>query len=193
MKSTPGQRSTRALALLGLSLFCGAARAHSGGDAAGGFSEGLLHPFLGLDHLVAMIAVGLWAAQQGGRALWAVPAAFAGATLIGGVLALQGGVLPYVETGVALSVLVLGLLIAAQFRQSAVAVAIAAAFALFHGYTHGLEMPPAVSSMRYVLGFVMTTVFLHGVGVVGGLLGRRATRVAGFGIAATGLALILGA
>lgn len=183
----------RALALLGFSFFCGAATAHTGRGAADGFSEGFLHPFLGLDHLIAMIAVGLWAAQQGGRALWTVPAAFAGATLIGGVLALQGGGLPYIETGVALSVLVLGLLIAAQYRRPAVAAAIAAAFALFHGYAHGLEMPPALSSMRYVLGFVLATVFLHGVGVVGGSFGRHATRVAGFGVAATGLALILGA
>ena len=192
MKSKPRQ-PTSLLGLLGLSLFCGAAAAHTGGDAAGGFSEGFLHPFLGIDHLVAMIAVGLWAAQQGGRARWAVPAAFAGATLIGGVLALQGGVLPYVETGVALSVLVLGLLIAAQFRQPAVAVAIAAAFALSHGYAHGLEMPPALSSMRYVLGCGLATVCLLGVGVLGGSMFRRATRAAGYGIAAAGLALILGA
>lgn len=191
MESTPRQPS-RALALLGLSLFCGAAAAHTGG-AAGGFSEGFLHPFLGLDHLLAMIAVGLWAVQRGGRALWAVPAAFAGATLIGGALALQGGGLPYVETGVALSVLVLGLLIAAQYRRTAAAAAIAATFALFHGYAHGLEMAPALSSMRYVLGFVLATIFLHGVGFLAGSIGRRATCVAGFGIAAAGLALILGA
>lgn len=191
MKATPRQ-PTRALALLGLSVFCGAAAAHTG-DAAGGFSEGFLHPFRGLDHLLAMIAVGLWAVQQGGRALWAVPAAFSSATWFGGVLALQGGGLPYVETGVALSVLVLGLLIAAQHRRTAAAAAIAAAFALFHGYAHGLEMAPALSSMRYVLGVGLATVFLLGVGVVAGSIGRCATRVAGFGIAATGLALILGA
>lgn len=192
MKSKPRQR-THALALLGLSLFCGTAAAHTGGGAAGGFSEGFLHPFWGLDHLIAMIAVGLWAAQQGGRALWSVPAAFAGATLIGGMLALQGGGLPYVETGIALSVLVLGLLIAAQYRRPAVAAAIAAIFALFHGYAHGLEMPPDLSSMRYVLGVGLATVCLLGVGVLGGSIGRPATRVAGFGIAAAGFALILGA
>lgn len=122
-----------------------------------------------------------------------MPAAFAGATLIGGGLALWGGGLPYVETGVALSVLVLGLLIAAQYRRTAVAVVIAATFALFHGYAHGVEMPPGLSSMRYLLGFVLATVFLHGVGLVGGSIGRRTTRVAGFGIAAAGMALILGA
>ena len=183
----------RTLALATLCLFAGTASAHTGDHTAAGFAGGLTHPLLGLDHLLAMIAIGLWAAQQGGRALWAVPAAFVGAMGLGGGLAWSGGVLPHVETALALSVLVLGLLIATR-RQWAVTagMTIAAVFALFHGYAHGLEMPQAASPARYAMGFVLATVCLHGVGIASSLIGRHAMRVAGIGIAATGLALILG-
>lgn len=174
-----------------LALFAGTASAHTGDHAVTGFVSGLAHPFMGLDHLFAMIAIGLWAAQQGGRALWAVPAAFVAAMLAGGGLAGSGITLPHVETGIAASVLVLGLLIATQ-RQWAVTagMALAAGFALFHGYAHGLEMPLAASPMLYALGFVLATVTLHGAGILGRLAGRRAVELAGAGIAATGLALI---
>jgi urease accessory protein len=140
-----------------------------------------------------MLAIGLWAAQQGGRAFWAIPAAFVGAMAVGGGLALSGLTLPHVETGIAASVLVLGLLIATQRQWTVTAgVAIAAVFALFHGYAHGLEMPQAASPALYALGFVLATVCLHGVGMMSRLLGRYTMRVAGMGIAATGLALVLG-
>ena len=183
----------RMMALVGLYLCAGTASAHTGDHTAGGFSGGLAHPFLGLDHLLAMIAVGLWAAQQGGRALWAVPAAFVGAMLLGGALAGAGWMLPHVETAIALSVLVLGLLIAARHHASVRAgMAIAAVFALFHGYAHGLEIPQAASPAFYAMGFVLATVCLHGLGIVSSLIGRHAMRMAGIGIAATGLALILG-
>ena len=174
-----------------LTLFAGTASAHTGDHAVTGFVSGLAHPFMGLDHLFAMIAVGLWAAQQGGRALWAVPAAFVGAMLVGGGLAASGLTLPHVETGIAASLLVLGLLIATR-RQWAVTagMALAAGFALFHGYAHGLEMPLAASPMLYALGFMLATVTLHGAGILGRLAGRRAVALAGAGIAATGLALI---
>ena len=179
------------LALVALCLFAGTASAHTGDHPAAGFAAGLTHPLLGLDHLLAMIAIGLWAAQQGGRALWAVPAAFAGAMALGGGLAWSGIALPHSEIAVALSVLVLGLLIASR-RQWAVAagMALAAGFALFHGYAHGLEMPPAASPAPYVLGFVLATLGLHGVGIAASLSGCRAVRMAGAGIAATGLALV---
>jgi urease accessory protein len=183
----------RRIAFAALCLAAGTASAHTGDHTASGFAGGLAHPFMGLDHVLAMLAIGLWAAQQGGRALWAVPAAFVGAIGLGSVLAWSGMVLPHVETAIALSVLVLGLLIASQ-RQWAVTagMGIAAVFALFHGYAHGLEMPQAASPALYGLGFVLATVCLHGAGIASSLLGRYAMRVAGVGIAASGLAMILG-
>jgi len=182
---------SRTIALTVLCLFAGTAYAHPG-HAPTGFAGGLAHPFTGVDHLFAMIAVGLWAAQLGGRALWAVPATFVGAMGLGGALAWSGAVLPHVETAIALSVLLLGLLVATQRRAPViVGMGIAAAFALFHGYAHGLEMPHAASPARYAMGFVLATVCLHGVGIAGGLLGRRAMRMAGIGIAATGAALLV--
>jgi urease accessory protein len=179
------------MVLTALCLFAGAAYAHPGHTPTG-FAGGLAHPFQGVDHLFAMIAIGLWAAQQGGRALWAVPAAFVGTMLAGGALAWTGVTLPHVETAIALSVLVLGLLIATRYRASVkIGMAIAGLFALFHGYAHGLEMPQAASPVRFAMGFVLATVFLHGVGIAGGLVGRRAMRLAGIGIAATGAALLV--
>jgi len=178
------------ITLTALCLYASSAYAHPGHMAAG-FAGGLAHPFLGLDHLLAMIAIGLWAAQQGGRALWAVPAAFVSAMVLGGGLAWAGLALPQIETGIAASVLVLGLLIATR-RQWAVTagMAVAAGFALFHGYAHGLEMPQATSPVLYALGFVLAAACLHGVGIAGGLLGRRAMQMAGIGIVATGAALL---
>ncbi|MDO9385570.1 MAG: HupE/UreJ family protein [Thiobacillus sp.] len=184
---------SRTLALAVLCLFAGTASAHTGDHTATGFAGGLAHPLLGLDHLLAMIAVGLWAAQQGGRALWAVPAAFVAAMGLGGMLAWSGGGLPHVETALALSVLALGLLIATQRRWAVTAgMAIATAFALVHGYAHGLEMPLAASPARYAMGFMLATVCLHGVGIAGRLIGRRAMQAAGAAIAVGGLALGLG-
>lgn len=184
--------ASRILALIGLSLFAGTASAHVGlDDTLTGFAGGLVHPLLGLDHLFAMIAIGLWAGQQGGRALWAIPAGFVGAMLAGGMLAWAGWTLPHVETAIALSVLVAGLLIATgRSWAMPVGVPIAAGFALFHGYAHGLEMPQAASPAYYAIGFVLTTACLHGAGIAGARAGRRAVRVAGAAIAATGLALV---
>ena len=185
------KKHSRTFALAALGLFAGTASAHTGDHAVTGFVSGLGHPLLGLDHLFAMVAIGLWAAQQGGRALWAVPAAFVGAMGVGGGLAWSGIALPQVETALALSVLVLGLLIATR-RQWAVpaGMALAAGFAVFHGYAHGLEMPLAASPALYGLGFVLATLGLHGLGIVGSVIGRRTVQLAGAGIAATGLALI---
>jgi urease accessory protein len=183
---------SRTFALAALSLFAGTASAHTGAHGSlTGFAGGLAHPLLGLDHLFAMIAIGLWAGQHGGRALWAIPTAFVGAMLAGGTLAWSGWALPQNETAIALSVLVLGLLVATR-RQWALpaGMALAAGFALFHGYAHGLEMPQAASPALYALGFVLATACLHGAGVAGGLIGRRAVQVVGAGIAATGLALM---
>lgn len=176
----------------GLALFAGTASAHTGDHAVVGFASGFAHPFLGLDHLLAMLAIGLWAAQQGGRALWAVPAAFIVAMGLGGALVWTGGTLPQVETGIALSVLVLGLLIATRRQWAAPAgMALAAGFALFHGYAHGLEMPQAASPLLYAMGFALATAALHAAGIAGTLLGRHAVQWAGAAIAATGLALMI--
>ncbi|HEY0663487.1 MAG TPA: HupE/UreJ family protein [Thiobacillaceae bacterium] len=183
---------TRTVTLIVLCLAAGSASAHPGHVAAG-FTGGLAHPFLGLDHMLAMIAVGLWATQLGGRARRGVPTAFAGAMGVGGALAWTGVTLPHIEYGIALSVLVLGLLVATQ-RQWPVAVgmAIAAVFALFHGYAHGLEMPQIASPALYALGFTLATASLHAVGLAASVIGPRAMQLAGLGIAATGLSLVLG-
>lgn len=176
--------------LIAFSLFADTAFAHTGVHTGSGFAGGLAHPMLGLDHLLAMIAIGLWAAQQGGRALWAVPATFVSVMVLGGLLAWSGWGLPHIETGIALSVLVLGLLIAFQRSWNVLAgMAIAAVFALFHGYAHGLEMPQTASPLLFASGFVLATGLLHGVGIVGGRLGRDWVRAAGVLIAATGCAL----
>jgi urease accessory protein len=123
-----------------------------------------------------------------------MPAAFLSALVLGGALAGLGWALPHVETAIALSVLGLGLLIATR-RQWALPAGMATAgvFALFHGYAHGLEMPQAASPALYALGFVLATASLHGAGLAGNLIGRRAVQLAGAGIAATGLALIFAA
>ncbi len=187
MKNSP------TIVLVGLCLLAGTASAHTGQHAVTGFLSGLGHPVSGLDHLLAMIAIGLWAAQQGGRALWAVPAAFVGAMLLGGGLALGGLALAQIETGIAASVLVLGLLVATRQRWSVTAgMAIAAGFALYHGYAHGLEMPQATSPALYALGFVLVTACLHGVGIAASRIGRYATQTAGVAIAASGLAMLFG-
>jgi urease accessory protein len=186
-------KHSRTFVLAVLSLFAGTASAHTGDHTVTGFASGLTHPLSALDHLLAMVAIGLWAAQQGGRALWAVPAAFVGAMAVGGGLALSGLSLPHVETGIAASVLVLGLLIATRRQWAApVGMAIAAGFALFHGYAHGLEMPQAASPALYALGFVLATTFLHGAGVAGSLIGRHAMQATGAAIAASGLMMIFG-
>lgn len=188
------RKSFRWVAATVLALAAGTASAHTGEHAVVGFASGFTHPFLGLDHLLAMLAIGLWAAQQGGRALWAVPAAFVAAMGLGGALVWVGGALPQVETGIALSVLVLGLLIATRRQWAApVGMAIAAGFALFHGYAHGLEMPQAASPALYALGFVLATASLHAAGIMSNRLGHRAVRWAGAAIAATGLALVVAA
>jgi len=186
-------KQSRTIVLTALCLFAGTASAHTGIHTVTSFASGLMHPLSGLDHLLAMIAIGLWAAQQGGRALWAVPATFVSALVLGGGLAWAGLSLPHVETGIASSVLVLGLLIATRRRWAVTAgMAIAAVFAIFHGYAHGLEMPQAASPALYALGFVLATSFLHGVGIAGSLVGRYAIQVAGAVIAASGLAMLLG-
>jgi urease accessory protein len=171
------------------------AEAHTFGAQGSGLAEGFVHPFMGLDHLLAMIAVGLWAAQLGGRATWLTPAAFvavmAGAALLGSL----GMEWPVLEPAVASSVLVLGLLVACAARPStAVSALLVALFALFHGYAHGLELPEADSAALYGAGFILATACLHGIGVaLGFLTGRYASRIGGAAIAVMGLFLLASA
>ncbi|AJQ96674.1 HupE/UreJ family protein [Gynuella sunshinyii] len=178
--------------LLALPVF---ASAHTGVSTANGLSHGFGHPLGGLDHLLAMLAVGLWAAQMGGRAIWAVPCSFVGVMIVGGVLGFTGVALPWVEQGIALSVLLLGVLIAGAFRLPVLLSAIVVGvFALFHGHAHGAEMPLTAGTLSYVTGFVAATVLLHSAGIASGLLIHKTrndllSRVAGGAIAMVGVYL----
>ncbi len=190
MKMSISLPTLMAIALMSLA---GTAAAHSGDHAVHGFVSGVTHPWFGLDHLLAMLAVGLWATQQGGRALWAVPLSFVLAMVLGGVLASAGMALPYVETGIAVSVLMLGLLLVWQQRLPlALGVSLVAVFALFHGFAHGLEMPLAATPLLYGLGFVLATSLLHAIGVFAGLRLQTHLRIAGAVIAVSGAAILLG-
>lgn len=160
-----------------------------------GFSNGLSHPLTGLDHICAMVAVGLWAAQRGGRALWLVPATFISVMIIGGVLGMGGMRIPFVEQGIAASVLILGIFIAVAVRLPlAASVVIVGLFALFHGYAHGAETSETASGLNYAVGFIIVTASLHLVGITLGLAAKKfvsipSIRFAGGAIAACGLYL----
>ena len=176
------------LLLLGIS---GTASAHTGHDASG-LVAGLLHPFSGMDHLLAMFAVGLWAAHRSMRKLWLLPATFMLLLVAGAGTAQLLPTLPLIETGIAASVLVLGLIIALSLKVPAVlSIALTAAFGLMHGYVHGVEMPGTAEPVLYALGFLATTAALHVSGVSLGLAtrGRFATSAQAMGaaIALTGV------
>lgn len=170
--------------------------AHPGHEHSG-LAAGLAHPVFGLDHLLAMLAVGLWAAQQQGRARWAVPLAFVAAMLMGGLLGFAGFELALMETGIAGSVLALGLLVALVIRPALpLAVGVTALFALCHGVAHGLELPALSSAWSYAIGFVIATAALHALGyVVANRLPTAAAplvRLAGAASAVTGAWLLAG-
>jgi urease accessory protein len=174
-----------------------AAYAHVGVGQPAGFMRGFMHPLGGFDHVLAMVAVGLWAAQRGGRALWLIPGTFVTIMTLGGLAATQGFAVPFVEQGIALSVLVLGVLVAIAARWPLpVSMLIVGAFALFHGHSHGTEMPTSVSGMEYGAGFVLATSLLHAIGVAAGSLTRALdrnllVRLWGSAIAAGGVYLLL--
>jgi len=168
-------------------------------DASGaGLAQGLAHPFSGFDHILAMVAVGVWAAQTGRPALWVLPVVFPLAMAGGGLLGVAGLPVPGVEAGIAASVLGLGLLIAFQVKPPiALSIALVALFALFHGHAHGTELPQAASPVLYGLGFVVATAILHLIGIGMGFAmrlpkGMLALRVGGGAIAAAGIALFIG-
>jgi urease accessory protein len=155
--------------LLGL-IASGAVSAHVGVHPDGGFAAGLAHPFMGLDHLLAMVAVGMWAAQRGGRYLLLLPATFVATMAAGAVAGTYGLPLPQVEGMVALSVLVLGLLVALALNTRwALPVSLVALFALFHGHAHGTEMPELSAPWLYFAGFTIATAALHAIGVATGV------------------------
>lgn len=168
----------------------------------GGILSGFLHPLLGLDHLLAMLAVGVLSAQIGGRALWTVPATFVGTMAIGALLGIAGVALPLVEYGITFSVLILGLaiLFGNKIPEWAALIAVAI-FALFHGNAHGTEIPEITNTIglliAYILGFLIATAGLHVVGALIGLLvsrlnhGQLLMRIGGLAIALMGIFLIV--
>ena len=171
--------------------------AHVQQGQAQGFLTGLAHPVSGLDHVLAMILVGLWGAQLGRPAVWLLPVTFPMVMAIGGFLGLVGVPMPSIEVGIALSVLVLGVMVALEARPPlAVAAAIVGAFAIFHGHAHGTELPSGQSGLTYSIGFVAATGTLHAVGILLGVAhrwarGRLALRVAGGSVALTGIAFVM--
>jgi urease accessory protein len=174
------------------------ASAHPGHGPANSFAGGFSHPLLGLDHILTMVAVGLWAAQMGGRALWAVPASFVGLMSVGGMLGMMGMRMPMVEAGILASVVILGLLIATSVRLPLVgSMALVGMFAIFHGFAHGTEIPVAASGLAYGIGFVLATSALHLCGIGLGFLAQKqfrapALRYAGAAIALAGVCLWVG-
>jgi urease accessory protein len=182
----------RILATVLLLAISGSAAAHPFHPGAG-FGAGFVHPFAGLDHLLAMVAVGLWAAQFGGRYLWAIPLAFVTAMLAGGALGFAGMTLPLLEPMIAASVLALGLLTVLRVRLHAAGVLLVAVFAVFHGVAHGTELPATAGALPYAAGFVIATALLHLLGLAAGLQAKIAARWAGAPIALAGGWLLLSA
>ncbi|PLX38775.1 MAG: Ni/Fe hydrogenase [Hyphomicrobiales bacterium] len=183
---------------LAVSLVAGPALAHTGGGYGGGFVSGFTHPILGWDHVAAMVAVGLWGAFLGAPAIWLLPVVFPLVMALGAVVGILGIPVPGVETGIALSAVVLGLMIVFAVRPPIwIAALIVGGFAVFHGYAHGTELPATANAFAFAVGFVIATGLLHLTGIAFGLLvswpiGRKAVRVAGGVISLAGVAFLTG-
>lgn len=181
-----------------LLLAASPALAHEGEGIAGGFISGLTHPIFGWDHVVAMVAVGLWGAFLGKPAIWILPIVFPLVMAVGAAMGVAGIPVPQVETGIALSGVVLGLLVALAVKAPLwVASVIVGIFAIFHGHAHGTELPDAANPAAYAVGFVISTGLLHMAGIAFGYLtavpmGTYAVRAAGVVIAAVGAAFLAG-
>lgn len=188
-------RWTLRSALLALAIAAAPATAfaHVGAGDTHGLIHGFSHPVGGVDHILAMVAVGMFAAYLGGRALWLVPATFVLMMAFGGALGVAGISVPFVEIGIAASVVVLGLAVALQ-RSTPIAVAMGLVgfFAVFHGHAHGAEMPADASGLQYALGFMIATALLHAAGIGAGL-GVRGIGAAGsqFALRAGGAVMAL--
>jgi urease accessory protein len=189
------------LALLAAMLAPNVAFAHTGVEATGGLAHGFMHPIGGLDHVLAMVLVGVLAWQLGGRALWLVPLTFVAVMALAGAVGVAGIGLPLVEIGIAMTVVVLGAVVASGAKAPvAAAMAMAGLFAIFHGHAHGAEMPETMAGAVYAVGFMLGTALLHlvglGVGCVLGSLGERRgrtmTRAAGGVAAIAGVAILTG-
>lgn len=168
------------------------ASAHSAEGTVGGFVSGFRHPLSGLDHIVAMVAVGLWGAFLGRRAMWTLPVVFPVVMAFGGALGVLGVPIPHVETGIALSGIVLGLMVTFAAKPPIwIASVIVGFFAIFHGHAHGTELPAAANAMTFAAGFVISTGLLHLGGISLGMLahwpwGRITVRAGGVAIALVG-------
>lgn len=178
------------------------AEAHVGLGSTMGFSTGLLHPVSGIDHLLAMVMVGAFAVQLGGRAIYLIPGAFLAAMVLGGVLGVSQVSLGGVELAIALSVFALGIAVACRINPALpAAMAIVAFFGVFHGHAHGNEMPEIAAGLVYGAGFLLSTALLHGAGAAIGLLisktagrlGNAVLRFIGAAVAMAGAGLIAGA
>lgn len=184
-----------------LAMSAVAAEAHTGVGSTMGFGHGFGHPFSGLDHVLAMVAVGLFAANLGGRAMWLVPVSFVAMMAVGGMLGIAGVALPFVEIGIALSVIVLGAAVALNWNLPvAAAMTLVGFFAVFHGHAHGAEMPGDASGLAYGAGFMLATAILNAVGIGLGLgigaaarnYSRRITQAGGSAMALAGVAILAG-
>lgn len=184
-------------AFVSLCAFATPGLAHEGAGVAGGFTSGFLHPISGPDHVAAMVAVGLWGAFLGPPAMWLLPVVFPLVMAFGGVLGILGVPIPYVETGIATSAVILGLMVALAVRPPLwIAAVLVGAFAIFHGHAHGTELPEAANPFAFGMAFVVATGLLHLAGIAFGLLarwpqGRIAVRAGGGFIAAAGLFFLL--
>ena len=189
--------SSLAIAVL-LIAYATAASAHEAAGITGGFVSGFLHPILGWDHVVAMVAVGLWGAFLGSPAIWVLPVVFPLVMAIGGAMGVMGIPIPAVETGIAASAVVLGGMVAFAVRPPIwVAAVIVGAFAIFHGHAHGTELPNAANPLAYSVGFVLSTGVLHLCGIAFGLLvrwpaGKIAVQTGGGLIALAGVGFLTG-
>lgn len=187
------------VASLALILSASPVFAHADGhNFSGGFASGFLHPILGWDHLTAMVAVGLWGAFLGRPAVWMLPVVFPLVMALGGALGIIGVPIPEVETGIAASSVVLGLLIAAGMRLPlSIAMVIVGLFAIFHGHAHGNELPHSAGPLPYAVGFVLGTGVLHTAGIALGFVtkmpnGAAIGRAMGGMIALAGLGFLFG-
>lgn len=180
-----------------LLLLPGVALAHTGVGETTGFIHGFSHPIGGADHLLAMVAAGLWASQIGGKALWTVPCTFVVVMILGGFLGFFGIPILFIEEGILISVLILGVLIAGAFKfPLAYSVLIVGFFAIFHGHAHGAEMPVTVVAASYIVGFSLATAILHLAGIGLGILLQKnnqktVNRITGGAIALSGIYLAI--
>jgi urease accessory protein len=182
-------------------LASSAAQAHVGVGDTHGFVHGFAHPMSGVDHILAMVAVGLFAAHLGGRALYLVPLSFVAMMIVGGMLGIAGVSLPFVEIGIGLSVVVFGIAVAFSLDiPAALAMMLVGFFAIFHGHAHGTEMPESVSGLAYGGGFILATAALHALGIGLGLIigktsqvyGERILQAVGGAMALIGVAILTG-